>query len=122
MAIWRLDPVISAIVLIGSTLYLINAGRDGLAETLAGVAFLLLTLQWSANGVIAHRLAQLAPLTYGIYLSHLLFIKVGESVAQRIGASVTPLSDLVLFTVALWGSISLTWLLSLSPKTRWLIG
>ena len=33
-----------------------------------------------------------------------------------------PMSDLALFTFSLWGSISLTWLLSLSPKTRWLIG
>lgn len=122
---WRnrgLIQISSAFVLVGSTLFLIKVGRHALAETLAGISFLLLTLQWSASGSIAQRLGQLAPLTYGIYLSHLLFIKVGESVAQRLGATVSPVSDLVLFAFALWGSLSLSWLLSLSPKTRWLIG
>ncbi len=114
--------ICAAVTLIASTLFLMQAGRNGLAEMLAGVSFLLLILQWSANGRVARRLGQLAPLTYGIYLSHLLFIKVGESFAQRIGVSVSPLSDLVLFTFALWGSVSLSWLLSLSPRTRWLIG
>lgn len=117
-----LIQITSALVLIGSTLFLTTVGRHGFAETLAGVSFLLLTLQWSAGGVVAQRLAQLAPLTYGIYLSHLLFIKVGESVAQRMEVPLSPASDLVLLTFAVWGSISLTWLLSLSGKTRWLIG
>src|SRR5690606_5286044 len=59
-----------------------HAGRNTLAENLSGVGFLVFALgPWQGNFI--RRCAGLGTLAYGIYLSHLLFIKICEAVVAK---------------------------------------
>ena len=50
----------------------------------------MLVALWPRSTPWMARLAKLGPLAYGIYLSHLLFIKILESLAARGGEAVHP--------------------------------
>ncbi|MCA9151846.1 MAG: hypothetical protein KDA92_21230, partial [Planctomycetales bacterium] len=111
----------AATVVVLSTWALWNQPRSGIWEGLAGNAFLYLaidpiTLRWSQV------VARFAPLSYGVYLSHLLFLKVAESAAQKLGWSASPTLDLACFLGAASGSLALSFLLARSRWTRWAIG
>jgi peptidoglycan/LPS O-acetylase OafA/YrhL len=67
-------------------------------------------------------LSRLAPLAYGVYLAHLLFIKVGESLADRLQLPICPVADITLFLVAAIGSTCLAWGFARCRSTRWLLG
>lgn len=97
-----------------------HVGRSSPAENVAGLGFLLFALgKWDGIGV--RKLAQLGPLAYGIYLSHLLFIKSCESVFAKLRLPTTPTLDIAVFAIAAVGSTTLAWLLSRSTQTRWLV-
>lgn len=95
-------------------------GRNTLAETIAGLGFFIFALgKW--DGPLLRRLATLGPLAYGIYLAHVLFIKICESVATKLHWSATPLLDVGTFLVAATGSTLIAWLLSRHRYTKWLV-
>ncbi len=98
-----------------------HAERAALPETLAGLSWLLLALASPRFASIRwmHRIASLG---LGIYLAHLLFLKVGETIADRCIPSAGPAGDVLLYLLAVLGSVHIAWLLSCSPRTRWLIG
>lgn len=97
-----------------------HVGRSTLTENLAGIGFLIFALApW--QGHLIRRFASLGALAYGIYLSHLLFIKSCEAVATKLDLSVSVALDLTIFAVSLCGSVLLTWLLSKARPTRWLV-
>ncbi len=104
---------------VGLTILLCDMGRDRLIENLSGVALLLFALgNWTSPFV--ERLARLGPLAYGIYLSHLLFVKVLEAVGAKLHLSLTLTTSLGIFILAAAGSTLLAWSLSRSRWTRWL--
>jgi surface polysaccharide O-acyltransferase-like enzyme len=59
-------------------------------------------------------------LAYGIYLSHLLFIKTLEAVGSKLHVPLSLGSSLGIFVLAAAGSTLLAWLLARSRWTRWL--
>jgi surface polysaccharide O-acyltransferase-like enzyme len=104
-----------------ATCWLWSTARQPLAEAMAGLAFLCLALdERTLRG--AAWLGQFAPLAYGVYLSHLLWIKIGEAVFQHIGQPRTAAADLALFALVAWLSTVTAWLLSRWQRTRWLLG
>ncbi len=104
-----------------ATLTLQYDQRAPLAENLAGLSWLLLALTLPPLRCAA-AIGRGAPLAYGIYLSHVLFLKVGESVVSRCAWPIGPATDVVLFLVAALASTATIWLLSQRKATRWLLG
>ena len=97
-----------------------QAGRSLFAENLAGIAFLIFALG-SFEGPWVRRAAKFGPLAYGIYLSHLLFIKVCEACATRLQWTESMALDLATFALAAGLSTALAWSLSKCRHTRWLV-
>lgn len=112
--------VACGVLFVASTAWVWLGGPSKLAETLAGLAFMVLALGPSVGGWAA-RLSVLGPLAYGIYLSHLLFIKVFESLAAKLGVGICWQLDLSVFAAAAVLSTLLAWALSLRRSTRWLV-
>ncbi|HEX3726032.1 MAG TPA: acyltransferase [Pirellulales bacterium] len=94
-------------------------GRDNLAENLAGVGLSLVALAPTSAAWLA-RLGKFGPQAYGIYLSHLLFIKVAESLLARLGMPLSWQVDIGVFVFAAIGSSLLAWSLAQTRYTRWL--
>ena len=108
-------------ILIAGAAYLWWASRQAVVEALAGGAFLYLALDPRPYpGSVWLR--RIAPLAYGVYLAHLMLLKIAESAVQRLGWGPSAGLDLSLFVLVAWGSLTLSWLLSRSARTRWLIG
>lgn len=96
-----------------------HVGRSSSAETISGLGFMLFALgTW--NGPALHRLAAIGPLAYGIYLSHLLFIKTCESLLAKCHCQPSVLTDVSTFVIAVVGSTLLARMLAWNPRTRWL--
>lgn len=110
---------LAAVLLVFATAWLWQDSSSKLAATLAGLGAMLLALGPSVGGWAA-RLSVFGPLAYGIYLSHLLFIKVFESLAAKLGSPVTWQSDVAIFAVTCLLSTMLAWALSRHRATRWL--
>jgi surface polysaccharide O-acyltransferase-like enzyme len=101
------------------TMLLCTLGRNSAVENLSGTALLVFTLgDWTSPTL--QRIARLGPLAYGIYLSHLLFIKTLEAVQAKLHAPVSLATALAIFVLAAAGSTLLAWLLSRWRATRWL--
>ena len=66
------------------------------------------------------RLSRLGPLSYGIYLSHLLFIKVLEAAATKLQWAVSWQLDAAIFAGSTVLSTLLAWALVQRRCTRWL--
>jgi surface polysaccharide O-acyltransferase-like enzyme len=94
-------------------------GRNALLENLAGTTLALAALaRFSPSWLMPA--ARLGPCAFGVYCSHLLFIKIGESVANNAHWPVSPGADLALLAASVIASFLCAWLLSLSDRTRWL--
>lgn len=102
------------------SLLLWEFGRDRLLETLAGLGFFLMVLP-PVGGVWISRLGRFGALAYGIYLSHLLFIKVAEAVGMKLVLSPGPGLELAIWLFTLTGSAALAWMLTRSRYGRWLV-
>jgi hypothetical protein len=95
-------------------------GRNTLAENVAGLSCVLVALApWSTR--MLARIGAMGPRAYGIYLSHLLFIKSAEAVLNKLHVSPTPAVDIGVFGLAVLGSTALTWVLGHFRATRWLV-
>jgi peptidoglycan/LPS O-acetylase OafA/YrhL len=112
--------ITSLVAAIIATAWTWHAGRNMIAENLAGLAFLIFALGGWDNAWV-RRLAALGPLAYGIYLSHLLFVKTCESVTTKLHWPDSVAVDLATFAVAASGSTLLAWLLTRSKWTRWAV-
>ncbi len=95
--------------------------RNRLAENLAGLGLLIFALaDWRLKHL--ERLAHLGTLAYGIYLSHLLFIKTLQAVEAKLALPETIAIVLGVFALAAAASTMLAWCLSRSRWTSWLVG
>jgi peptidoglycan/LPS O-acetylase OafA/YrhL len=110
----------AALLLVGATAWVWQCHSSKLAPTLAGLGFMLLALGPSVGGWAA-RLSTFGPLAYGIYLSHLLFIKVFESLLAKLGRPVSWQTDAAVFAATCLLSTLLAWALSRHGATRWLV-
>jgi surface polysaccharide O-acyltransferase-like enzyme len=116
----QLIPIGGLAIFAAATAWTWHVGRSTLTENLAGMGFLVFALApWQDK--VVRRFASLGALAYGIYLSHLLFIKSCEAVATKLDLSVSVALDLTIFAISLCGSVLLTWLLSKTRPTRWLV-
>ncbi len=96
-------------------------GRNALLESLSGLAFLVMVLD-DRPGRWTEWTESIAKLAFGVYLSHLLFLKVGESALAALDLPVSAATDLAMFAVVLWLSLGLSFLLQKSRFSRWLLG
>ena len=78
-----LSAVFGLCVLVACMAWVWNFGRNNIAENLAGVGCTLVALAPWNSGLLA-ALGRFGPLAYGIYLSHLLFIKTAEAVLNKL--------------------------------------
>ena len=117
----RPAAAIAGLVVAGlCTAWVWHFGRDNLAENLAGVACVVTALApWNASWL--RQVARFGPLAFGIYFSHLLFIKTAEAILTKLGGGISPLVDVAVFLVAVVGSTMLAWGLSQARCTRWLV-
>ena len=95
-------------------------GRSNLLETAAGVGLALAAVNWPAM-TFPPVLAALGRVSLGIYCVHLLFIKIGESVASKLHVPAGTQLDLALFLLAAVSSADCAWVLSRWRCTRWLV-
>lgn len=96
-------------------------GRSALLESLAGISFLVMALD-HRPGRWTEATESIAKLAFGVYLSHLLFLKVGETILARLQIGISPWMDLALFAGVLWMSLGASSLLQKSRYSRWLLG
>jgi surface polysaccharide O-acyltransferase-like enzyme len=99
--------------------WLAATGRSNLVENAAGVCLLIAALQPSAPSWVT-TLGRFGSAAFGIYLAHLLVIKVCESAATRLHWPISWQLDLATFAVAAVGSTWLAWILARHRRTRWL--
>lgn len=108
------------LLFLGTMFGVFYLGRGRLPETFAGLGFMFMSLA-SMRTTWVVRFARLGRLAYGIFLSHLLLIKVAEAVASKIRVSTSWEVDLGIFLFAALGSTLLAWVLSQWSPTRWLV-
>jgi surface polysaccharide O-acyltransferase-like enzyme len=107
-------------VTVAATAWTWHVGRSLFAENLAGLSFLIFALgTW--QGAVVRTFASFGPLAYGIYLSHLLFIKTCEAVASVLQWPESASLDIATFAIAAIGGTALTWALRRHLSTRWLV-
>lgn len=99
---------------------LVYWGRSNLLETAAGLGLGVAAVNWPPMP-LPHVLAALGRVSLGIYCAHLLFVKIGESVAAKLHVPATPSLDVVLFISAAIASAACAWVLSRSRATGWLV-
>lgn len=115
------QPVLlAAVIFFALEVWLLACGRQRLVENAAGVL-----LGWISLSTPGPRwltgIARWGALAYGIYCSHLLFIKLIESVANRFDLLPTPGLDLATFAATVVAATTCSWLLARWAKTRWLV-
>jgi peptidoglycan/LPS O-acetylase OafA/YrhL len=94
-------------------------GRNTLLETIAGVGFGWLAIGWPQMK-FPPLLVVPGQLAYGIYCSHLLFIKIAESLAGKLRLEPTPSLEVAIFAFAAVASAACAWWLSRFRASRWL--
>jgi surface polysaccharide O-acyltransferase-like enzyme len=118
----RTSPLIAPLAV---TISILCAGMLVEADTvapyaLAGVAWLLFAL----SPIQALPLRWLAPLgkyAFGIFLSHNLLVETVQSLLYARGRSASVETDLLVFGIAVIGSLMMSWGLSQTRFGRWLI-
>ena len=95
-------------------------GRSRTWETLSGLGMLIVALA-PLEQPWCRRLARFGTLTYGIYLSHVLWLKVIEILAIKAGIPDALPRDAGIFLAAALASSVMAWLLGRRSATRWLV-
>jgi surface polysaccharide O-acyltransferase-like enzyme len=103
-----------------ATVTLDHQTREPFAESLAGLSWLLLAISTPSSGPL-DRLRRIAPVVFGIYLAHLLILKIAESAADELRIPIGPASDVVIFLVTALGTGCLAWAMSRHRYLRWMI-
>lgn len=105
-----------------ATAPLIIYGRNPYFEDVAGIALFAATLSCPRFcNLDADRWKILGQLAFGVYLSHLLWIKIGESLARKLDLPSTSLVDIGLFASALLLATATAYGLAKYRMTRWLV-
>jgi surface polysaccharide O-acyltransferase-like enzyme len=110
----------SLVVFASAMAVLIAVGRNPLLENIAGVAWLLVAFTW-APGPWMSWVAPQGANAFGMYCSHLLFVKVLESIFAKLRLPFSPWTDVTTMVVATLGSILVAWALSRRRATRWMV-
>ncbi|MCK4872850.1 MAG: acyltransferase [Phycisphaerales bacterium] len=96
-----------------------SEGRSTAAENLAGLGLCLVALQpWS--GSLIRFVARFGPLTFGIYLSHILFVEGWQEAAKMLHIEASWMLDAGVFVIAGTCTIATVTLLRTNRYTRWL--
>jgi surface polysaccharide O-acyltransferase-like enzyme len=100
--------------------FAVSVGLTVWSKNIAGIAWLIAALcappaQWH------RRLASLAPLGFGLYLTHPFILGVINAMAKAVHLRDSAILDLVGFVLAIIGGLALAWMLRLSRWTRWLV-
>lgn len=103
-----------------SMLLLAINGRQVFVENAAGSLLFVVALRGYAFEFPSF-LRKLAPLAFGVYLSHLLMIKAIESLCTKLQLSPSIPLDLATYILAVVGSITLTYCLANSRKFAWVV-
>ena len=90
-------------------------------RSMAGLGCLLVALLPFTSPLLA-RLGKLGPHSYGIYLSHIAFLRVITLLTERLHTPTSLKLDIASFAVAFIGATVLSVLLSQSAWTRWTVG
>jgi peptidoglycan/LPS O-acetylase OafA/YrhL len=115
---------IGGMVLFSSALILEHESLIGpiaLLRMCAGIGILLVAL-WPVIVPMIERLGSLGRYSYGVYLSHVVFIRIVVLWAERFDVKPSIWLDLFTFAFALVGALALSVLLSKSKYTRWTLG
>ncbi len=99
----------------------VNSGPYRMARHLSGIGVLLIAIP-PDGGWITMRLAKLGRYSYGIFLSHLVFVEGFLAVASRRGIGMSWELDVSIFVLSCVGATGLTILLMRFNGTRWLVG
>jgi len=108
--------VCAFVILIG---WLMAFGRNTIAENAAGFILLIAALQPDSPHWV-QRVGRFGSVAFGIYLAHMLLVKVCESAATKLHLPISWELDLAIFAIAVVGSTWLAWVLARSRHTRWL--
>jgi peptidoglycan/LPS O-acetylase OafA/YrhL len=106
-------------LLLVCTLALAFTSSDRLVENLSGLGLALFAFS-NLRGKVINLLARLGKLSFGIYLSHVLFLGACRAIATRVGFDTTLGFAILATAVTLACSSVLTGLLLKSPGLRWL--
>ena len=112
--------LLGGLLLVAGTACVWRFGHSRLCETLAGLGMLIIAMA-PVEQPWCRRLAGLGTLAYGIYLSHVLWLKVIEVLAVKAGMANAWPRDAAIFLAAALASSVTAWLLSRRPSTRWLV-
>ncbi len=110
-----------AILFIGALLLQHDMGSVKILRACAGVGILLVAL-WPVVVPMIERVGSLGRYSYGIYLSHLVFIRIVVLWTERYGVQPSIWLDLATAGFALIASLGLSIVLSRSKYTRWAMG
>lgn len=99
---------------------LATAGRLTILENALGAWLFVLGLR-SQDVRLPTVFHTLAPLSFGIYLSHLVFIKTFETITNKLHLAPTVALDLILFLATVLGSVLLSKLILRSQRTSWIV-
>ncbi|MBC7784040.1 MAG: acyltransferase [Burkholderiales bacterium] len=91
------------------------------AATLGGLGALWIAMSGIASPLLP-RMAWLGAMSLGIYLSHVVFLRVLVIVCEKKQIGAGAAVDVIGFVLALIGAIAVTWTLSRSRWTRWTVG
>jgi surface polysaccharide O-acyltransferase-like enzyme len=115
----RVMAIAGALLLVAGTVWVWNFGRDRLVETLAGLGCLMVA--FSPRQVTSHFVREIGALAFGIYLAHVLWIKIFQTVATKAGFPLVWQRDVMVFLASAAASTLLVWAMSRSRWTRWMV-
>ncbi len=90
-------------------------------RAMAGFGLVLFAL-WPVRVAILEKIGSLGKYSYGVYLSHVIFIRIFILWMQRYDYQPTPAFLMMEFAIVFACSLGLSILLSQSKYTRWLLG
>ena len=116
------------VIFLVTTMLTFASGRSALLESASGLALLLLAIYGGlhfegsgANNVWLEFVRKLGQISFGIYFSHLVFIKVAEVFAAKLDVSDSVQTTTALFVVVVISSVIFSLIANRIRATRWLV-
>jgi peptidoglycan/LPS O-acetylase OafA/YrhL len=113
---------VSAIVFIATLVAMYHFEKVTPLRQVAGLACLAIALHPVRGSWILERIGIVGRHSYGIYLSHVIFLRFVVLYADRRGIPPSITLDLAAFAFAFIGAATLSMLLAQSKLTRWTLG